>query len=250
MSGAGFRDHFSASAAGYAAFRPTYPPALFDFVLGLQPGRALAWDAGTGNGQTALELAHHFDRVAATDASSAQIKHATPHPRIAYAVGRAESSGLADASCDLVTVSQALHWFDIPAFLAEAARVLKPRGAVAAWGYADPALDDPVCDAVLQQYLGAVNAYWPPERALVDARYRGIPFPFDEVEAPTLELELHPTRAEFAGYVRTWSASLRYREAMGGDPVEAVEAGLRPQWPDGERRRLHWPLFMRAGRNI
>jgi hypothetical protein len=58
-----FKDHFSARAAGYARFRPTYPDALFDWLAGLAPSRALAWDAGTGNGQAARALASRFERV-------------------------------------------------------------------------------------------------------------------------------------------------------------------------------------------
>ena len=36
---------------------------------------------------------------------------------------------------DLVTVAQALHWFDIQAFFSEVKRVLKNGGVLAAWTY-------------------------------------------------------------------------------------------------------------------
>jgi SAM-dependent methyltransferase len=244
-----FKDHFSARAAGYAKFRPTYPEALFDWLASLAPGRALAWDAGTGNGQAARALAARFERVLATDASEQQIANAEPRTGITFQVGPAHESGLGAGSCDLVTAAQALHWFDIPAFFAEAARVLKPRGIAAVWTYGQPSLDDPACDAVLQRYVREVEPYWPPERALVETGYKTVAFPFEEIEAPALELELITPVDAFAGYMRTWSATEHYGKALGKDPVTSVESDLRRLWPRGESRRAHWRLSVRAGRH-
>jgi hypothetical protein len=126
--------------------------------------------------------------------------------------------------------------------------VLKARGIAAVWTYGQPALDDPSCNAILQRYVQLVDPYWPPERALVEAGYRPVTFPFDEIAPPSLELELATTVDAFAGYVRTWSASERYGRSLGRDPVADVEAELRRRWPDGERRRAHWRLSVRAGR--
>ncbi|MFI5280447.1 MAG: class I SAM-dependent methyltransferase [Gemmatimonadales bacterium] len=243
-----FKDHFSSRAAGYSKFRPNYPDALFDWLRGLAPGHALAWDAGTGNGQAAQALAGRFEHVLATDASEQQIAHAEPHAGITYTVAPAHESGLEAATCDLVTAAQALHWFDIPAFFAEAGRVLRPRGIVAVWTYGQPALDDPLCDAILQRYVGDVNPYWPPERALVETGYATVAFPFDEIAAPAFELELMSTVDAFAGYVRTWSATEHYGKALGKDPVVSIESALRRMWPAGESRRAHWRLSVRAGR--
>ena len=149
----------------------------------------------------------------------------------------------------LVTVAQALHWFDAGAFFAEARRVLAPGGALAAWSYGDPTLGDPALDAVLRAYArGTLGPWWPAERRLVDEGYRSIDFPFREVEAPAFTLEHAWTLAELAGYLRSWSATLRLQAAAGGDPVAAVEAALRPLWgaPDA-RRAVRWPVSMRAG---
>ena len=81
---------------------------------------ALAWDVATGSGQAAVELAARFDRVVATDASAAQLASAEARPNVTYLHEPAERSSLDDASADLVTVAQALHWFDHRAFFAEA----------------------------------------------------------------------------------------------------------------------------------
>ena len=137
--------HFGAVAADYARHRPTYPDALFDWLASVAPARGHALDCGTGNGQAAVALAERFARVTATDLSEGQLAQAIAHPRVTYRAAPAESSGVADGSCDLVTVAQALHWFDLVAFGREVRRVLAPNGVVAAWSYGlfacEPAID-------------------------------------------------------------------------------------------------------------
>ena len=111
-----FKDHFSGHARAYAEFRPSYPSDLAAYLAHLEPNRGLAWDCGTGNGQAAILLADHFDRVAATDPSRQQLCSATAHPRVTYLAATAERAPLADGSVNLVTVAQALHWFDFARF--------------------------------------------------------------------------------------------------------------------------------------
>jgi SAM-dependent methyltransferase len=246
----GFADHFSARAAAYSRYRPDYPPALFGFVAGLAPGRALAWDCATGSGQAAVALAAHFERVVATDASAAQLAHAAPHERGRYHAARAEASGLACASVDVVTVAQAMHWFDLDAFYAEARRVLRPGGALAAWTYGDASLDDDALTAILRRFSEeTVGPYWPAERLVVLDGYRSIAFPFAEVAVPAFTLERRWLLPELAGYLRTWSAAARFAAAHDRDPVEIVEAELAARWGDPAAPRVvRWPLAMRAGR--
>ena len=182
-----FKDHFSGHAATYSMFRPTYPRRLFEWLAETAPRRERAWDAGTGSGQAAVGLAEHFACVVGTDASAAQVGHATPHPRVEYRVAPAEASGLPEGWADLVTVAQALHWFDLPRFFGEARRVLAPDGLLAVWCYGDCRLDDPAVDRIVHRYnRDTVEDYWPPERDLVLAEYRPIPFPFAEVATPAL----------------------------------------------------------------
>jgi len=209
----------------------------------------LAWDCATGSGQAALGLARYFPRVVATDASAAQIAHATPHPRVEYRVAPAEASGLPGGSVDLITVAQALHWFDIGAFYAEARRVLAPGGVLAVWTYGNCVFDDPLVERAVHRYShDTVGPYWPAERRLVDDRYQTVPFPFRELASPPFVLERAWTLAELAGYLRSWSATARYVAAHGRDPVADVEAELSAAWGDREIRRLvRWPLTVRAG---
>ena len=244
-----FKDHFSSHAADYARHRPTYPPALFAYLAGLPPQRALAWDVGTGNGQAALGLAAHFERVVATDASRGQLAHAVPHARVAYHVAPAEQAPLGDRTVDLVTAAVALHWFDHAAFYAEVRRVLRPGGVLAAWAY-DLVRVTPAVDAVLDRYEAAVvGPYWPPERRHVAAGYKTLSFPFDELAPPSFVLEHRWTLDDVVDYLRTWSSTQRYLAARGEDPLLAVRGELAAAWGDPALRRpARWPLHLRVGR--
>jgi SAM-dependent methyltransferase len=245
-----FKDHFSRLAAQYAQFRPRYPGALFDFLAKTSPARKRAWDCACGSGQATLDLAERFESVIATDASSPQIAAATAHPRVTYAVARAEESGLESDSVDLVTVAQSLHWFDLPQFYAEVERVLHANGVLAVWTYGLPRLNDVNLDRVLQKYYWETVAnYWPPERRYVDDGYRTLEFPFAEISGPSLSMRENWSQAQFLGYLRSWSATARYVDAHGEDPVVPLSELLAPRWGDAQRARaVSWPLSLRLGR--
>jgi SAM-dependent methyltransferase len=244
-----FIDLFSARAAAYARFRPTYPESMLEYLARLAPERRLAWDCGTGNGQAAVLLASHFEHVIATDASAKQLAQAAPHPRVEYRQATAESSGLGSGSVDLVTVAQALHWFPIDAFYAEVKRVLVPSGVLAVWTYSLVRIE-PEIDAVVDHfYTARVGKYWLPERQHVDAGYRTLPFPFPEESSGPWASEVQLDRNALLGYVSTWSAVSRCHAAEGIDPVPELEAALEPVWPDAnERLPARWPIGLRAGR--
>jgi ubiquinone/menaquinone biosynthesis C-methylase UbiE len=244
------RDHFSACASQYAAYRPRYPPALFEWLAGAAPGRGRAWDCACGNGQAAVDLARHFGHVTATDMSAEQIGQARPHPRIDYRVALAEASGLAPAQFDLVTVAQALHWFDVARFLAEARRVLRPGGLLAVWCYGQCTLDPRLGNAEFQHFYHAVvGPCWPPERALVDEGYATLPFPAPELSVPRFAMTQLWTLAELLGYVGSWSATATYRKAKLEDPLPRLEAALAPLWGGaGRRHPISWPLSVRAAK--
>lgn len=244
-----FADHFSALADGYAAYRPAQLAAVLAYAASLAPRREVAWDCGTGSGQAAVGLADAFARVIATDASAAQIAHAVAHPRVAYRVAPAEACGLADGTVDLVTVAQALHWFDLPAFYAEVRRVAAPGAAIAVWAYGDARVDEPAVDRRLHQLAhDTLGPDWPPERRLVDAGYRTIPFPFREATPPPFTLEARWTLAQLLGYARSWSAAARYARRTGHDAVADAAPAFARAWGDpGAERTVVWPVAVRAG---
>lgn len=245
-----FKDHFSGLAAQYSAFRPSYPAVLFDYLAQLCRERKTAWDCACGNGQATLALAKHFDAVIATDASPQQLSVAPPHVNVTYRIARAEDSGIDSKSVDLVTVAQALHWFDLDSFYGEAQRVLVPSGVLAAWAYGVLHVEGDAIDALVQEfYRDIVGPYWPPERQLVEDGYRGLAFPFAPISPPLFSMEVWWERAHLLGYLRSWSATGRYVEDRGVDPVAALEKRLEPVWVDARAaRKVTWPVALRVGR--
>ena len=243
-----FPDHFSSIAATYARYRPTYPAQLFDWIADVAPARNAVWDCGAGSGQATLALAERFARVVGTDASAEQLSQAPTHPRITWRVAPAEESGLDTASMDAVTIAQALHWFDLGRFWPEVRRVVRPGGGVVVWSYGVLFLEETVITTMLHDlHDNVVGPYWPIERGRVDARYQGLDFPFEHLSPPALDLRATWTLEQLTGYLRSWSATRRYIEQHGTDPITAFGEALYRAWGDGTREVI-WPLTILAGR--
>jgi SAM-dependent methyltransferase len=246
-----FTDHFAAVAAAYAANRPTYPPQLFAWLAAQCPGRQLAWDCATGTGQAAVALADHFEQVWATDASSAQLEAAVPGRTITYHAAPAEASGLPDCCADLITVAQALHWFDLEPFYSEVRRVLKPGGLLAVWTYgvfhAEGADNAAVQQMLDRFYYETVGPCWPPERRHVEDGYAHLAFPFEPLAPPAFRMAVDWSLPELIGYLRSWSAVSRYQQQTGTDPTLPLAGELAPLWGQLPRR-VTWPLSLKVGR--
>ncbi|MFT3866992.1 MAG: class I SAM-dependent methyltransferase [Nibricoccus sp.] len=241
-------DHFSTQSAEYAKYRPTYPVELFDWLANCCAERNLAWDCACGSGQATLGLAARFKAVIATDLSRAQLDHAPAACNIEWKVAHAEASGLETGSVDLITVAQALHWFDLVRFWPEVKRTLKPRGVVAIWCYGVLEVDNPQLHAICDHfYRVTVGDFWPPERRIVEAGYKSIDFPFQEIPAPTFHLHVDWSIEQLLGYFASWSATTRYRQARGSDPLPELRSMLAPHFA-GETIRVRWPLSLRVGR--
>lgn len=244
-----FKDHFSGHADTYAAARPRYPAALSAWLAAQCVRRERAWDAGCGNGQATVALAAHFERVIGTDPSAAQIEAAEAAPNVEYRVEAAEAPTLADASCDLITVAQALHWFDLDRFLAQVRRVLRPGGVLAAWTYGLSRVDADVDAAYRRLYVDLLDAYWPPERRHVENGYADLALPFRRIETPAFEMVVAWTLPQYLAYLRSWSASQRYLRENGEDPVAQVKEEMAAAWGDAAQARdVRFPLALRAGR--
>jgi len=242
-----FKDHFSKQAADYAKFRPRYPQEMFEYLGRIAPSRQCAWDCGAGNGQAAVGLAAVFDRVIATDASKKQIANAQSYDRVEYRVAPAESSSLKSDTIDLLMVAQALHWFELDCFYAEARRVLKPDGVLAATAYNLLQISPRIDQVVKRYYYDIVGPFWPAERALVES-FTELPFPFPEKNPPSFQMNANWTMEELLGYLRSWSATQRFMAARGEDPLEQIRGELRSIWGNPVlRRRVTWPLILRVG---
>eukprot|EP00897_Mesotaenium_endlicherianum_P004655 jgi/Mesen1/4217/ME000219S03348 len=256
-------DLFSKQAAKYVKYRPTYPAALFDFVASLTPHRGRVWDVGTGNGQAAVELATRFESVVATDLSEAQISHAKQRDNVVYAV---TSPVMTDeevdriigppGSVDVVTVAQALHWFDFDKFYASVKRVLrKPGGVVAAWGYGIFTSSSPELDEVMQKWYVTTFPFWEPQRVYVDEGYRTIPFDLEPLPGKE-DLGTGPVKFEVPaempleglfGYLESWSAVQTAKE-KGVDLLDSsTREAFSKVWGDSNIRTIYWPIFMRIG---
>lgn len=243
-----FEDHFSEQAREYARSRPQYPSELFAWLASVAPGRRLAWDCGTGNGQAALGLAVHFERVVATDPSRDQLKLAVPHERIEYRLERAEEVLLEAGSVDLVTAAVAAHWFDLGNFYETVRRAAVPGGVIAVWTYHLPVIA-PAVDLVLGHYFSDVLAgFWPARIRYVDERYRTLPFPFGELTPPGFEMHTIWSMDQVTGFLYSWSATQRYLRERGENPLERIGPALREAWGDRATREVTWPLHLRVGR--
>lgn len=249
MSAPEFSDHFSGHARQYAEFRPGYPPRLFSFIHSLTREHQRAWDCGTGSGQAAARLADHYKQVIATDPSAQQIRNAERVPGVVYVVAPAERSGLADASVDVITVAQALHWFDLTAFYTEAERVSRPGAALVVWCYGLMKIGREVDAVVAHYYNQVVGPYWPPERRYIEQGYRTLPFPYAEYPAPDLAMYAHWDLDAMCNYLATWSATRRYIEQLGRDPIPRLREELSSCWGvPTKKHTVSWPLIVRAGK--
>lgn len=244
-----FEDHFSGHANAYAAHRPRYPDALFAWLKSVTPRRELAWDVGTGNGQVARALTEVVQRVVATDASGDQLARAVAHERIDYRTEPAERVSIESDSVDLVTAGAAAHWFDLDSFYAEVRRVARKGAVIALWSYGPRDIADAIGPAVARFQEEVLGGYWPERINYVHARYATLPFPFNELEAPSMMMTADWTLAELKDFLATWSASQRYMQEHGRDPLDEVEPELSRAWGDPSlRKRLEWPVFLRVGR--
>jgi SAM-dependent methyltransferase len=244
-----FLDAFSEAPGEYAAARPNYPAALFDALAALAPSTRCVWDCATGSGQATTGLAEFFDSVQATDGSAEQISHAAPHPRVSYRVATATASGLPAKSVDLISVAQALHWFDLPEFYAEVRRVARPGALLAVYGY-DWFYISPQVDPLVDHWLlRPIESYWRPEVRLLWYRYRTIEFPFEEVPAPRLGIYLRWTLEELLGYYRTWSATRSKLAAEGKQFLLDAYEALACAWGDpSTHHAVLMPMVIRLGR--
>ena len=243
-----FKDHFSQSAAGYAAYRPTYPVELVRFLADTASRTEFAWDCGCGSGQLSTLLADRFAQVYATDASAKQIENAIHHPQVHYTCAPAEASGLGDHVADLIVAAQAAHWFDLAAFYREVRRVGRPGSVIGLVSYGIVKIDEPLDAIIGRFYWDVIGPYWPPERTHVEAGYRSLDFPFTEIQAPDLAMSASWTLPDFIGYVNTWSAVGAMERATGPEARERFSQELGEAWgPPEQTRTIRWPLSLRAG---
>jgi len=240
------KDFFSGHSKLYATFRPTYPDDLYSFILKHIKNLDAAWDCATGNGQVAQVLAKHFNQVEATDLSQQQLDNAVQIKNIHYSVQSAEKNTFPDNHFNLITVGQALHWFDLDKFYSEVRRVAKKDALLAVWGYAICKVSTNVDEHFNHFYNHVVGPYWDSARKMVEEEYRSVPFPFEQIETPTFSIQVEWTLEEFAGYLTTWSATQKFIKDKNYNPVPEFVKLIQPYWK--EKEKVTFPVFLKLGR--
>lgn len=241
------KDNFSKQSGAYAQFRPHYPDAMVDYLLSFVSNKDSALDIATGNGQIAAKLSPFFKTVFATDISGRQLENATKKPNIIYKAGRAEQTDFADRQFDLITVAQAIHWFDFEKFYGEVYRILKPDGIFAVLGYGLFSTNPQTDEILADYYHNIVGPYWDDARKYIDDLYETIPFPFDEIETEKFTNRFTWEFDHLIGYLETWSATQGYKNANGKDPVDLIRDRLEKAW-EGNNKEVVFPLLLRIGK--
>lgn len=240
------KDNFSAQASDYARFRPHYPAEMIQYIMSNVTQHHTALDVATGNGQVAVALSPYFKEVYAVDISEKQLSNATQLYNVHYKVASAEDLGFKDSAFDLITVAQAIHWFDFNTFYKEVNRLLNSNGVFVVLGYAlfSAGLE---ADKVLHHlYREILGSYWDEERKYLDENYRTIPFPFKEITTQKFENRFNWNVEQLLGYLNTWSAVQHYINKNGRNPVDLVKMELQDIWGTGEKEVV-FPLLLRIG---
>lgn len=241
------KDNFSTHSDRYARFRPQYTNDIVEFIVSQVANRNAVWDVGTGNGQLAVKLANYFKEVQATDISESQLANALQKPNIVYSKQPAEQTNFSKHQFDLITVAQAIHWFDLPRFYAEVKRTLKPAGLFVALGYQLCQIEG-MDDLILEFYEKKVGPYWDPERKIIEQEYRTLSFPFDDLGTSHFQLPNQWSLDDLLGYLSTWSAVRHYEQARGTNPVREYEEKFRAMWGEDAVKRVVTLVFVRVGR--
>lgn len=253
---------FDKQAEIYLEARPTYPAEWYKMLAELTPHHRLAWDVATGNGQAAFGVAEHYEQVIATDISSAQLKCAKQRANIRYlntpiSLSDDELVNLigAEGSVDLITIAQAIHWFDLPRFYSVATRLLrKPGGVIAVWGYNGIEVS-PTFEAAAKRWYETTLPYWDSKASSLFGGYQTLPFPFEGVgmgsEGEPVALDF-PKELSFEGYLRmvqSWSAVATAKE-QGVDLLsESAVKELEAAWGGaGVVRSVVYKGFMLVGK--
>ncbi|XP_019945161.1 putative methyltransferase DDB_G0268948 isoform X2 [Paralichthys olivaceus] len=214
-------------ASVYQKYRVEPPDEVRNIILQYldekkgQP-HVLAVDLGCGTGQTTRILAQHFKEVVGIDISECQLEEARAVPgfsNIEYRKGRAEELPFSDSSVDLVTASAAAHWFDHAKFLAEAGRVLKPRGCIALLDYNTTKLHYSNCGERLDSIYDEVHQLLIPYTSNpvvqcdseLEKLYSAIPFP-DKERIEGIQVKSFITLKNLLGFIETWSMFQTYKK--------------------------------------
>ena len=155
-------------------------------------------------------------------------------------------------SVDLVTVAQAMHWFDFDRFFTSVNTMVKPGGCVAASTYTLPRIS-PAIDEMVDAFYKKSHPFWEPQRTYIDEQYRTIPFPFSPLpgRSDTGPIPFECTKdmrvEDLFGALLSWSATQTAKERG----VELVDEETRKDFErargETEVQTAHWPIYLLVG---
>jgi SAM-dependent methyltransferase len=118
---------FDRQAEAYDRFRPTYPDAVIDELLGPVPAGLDVLDVGCGTGIASRQIAQRGAKVLGVELGPRMADIARGHG-VEVEIAAFEGWDAAGRTFDRVTSAQAWHWLDLPIATAKAASVLRPGG--------------------------------------------------------------------------------------------------------------------------
>jgi len=239
---------FSLESEQYALYRPTYPNELIELIVSLSPNLFFAWDVACGNGQLTFELSNYFEQVIGTDISQEQLENAQKNDNILYKVESSSLSSIGNSNIDLITVAQAIHWFEFDTFYSEVKRVAKPNAIIAIIGYELLSISKEIDECVFDFYSNKLNDYWDERRRYIDEQYSTIPFPFEEVKIPQYNCKMRWNRDELIGYLSTWSAVKKYKQKNGIDPILELKEQIYRLWNENDIYDVFIPILTKIAR--
>ncbi|KAJ5313480.1 Peroxisomal biogenesis factor 11 [Penicillium atrosanguineum] len=169
---------------GYIQFRPIYSEALYTEIYRYHKDQEGQWDfahdAGTGPGIVAEELAKRFTAVAASDPSTWYLAQAKQRLSSSSNIGTIifgchpaeDMSWLPEASVDMITIAEAIHWTEHEKVLKSASETLKPGGTLAIWNYGtlpffvDSTWPQGILEKIHERWLERIKATAKPDQII------------------------------------------------------------------------------------
>jgi SAM-dependent methyltransferase len=120
---------FDEQAEAYDRFRPTYPDAAIDELLGPVPAGLDVLDVGCGTGIASRQFVQRGAKVLGVELGPRMAEIARGHG-VEVEIAAFEGWDAAGRTFDRVISAQAWHWLDLPIATAKAASVLRPGGTL------------------------------------------------------------------------------------------------------------------------
>lgn len=227
---------FDPLVEAYDLARPGYPDRLYNALeaaAGPLAGAAVV-EVAAGTGLATRGLSARGARLIAVDVAPAMLGRLRRHlPGVPALVADAHALPVRTGRADLVCYAQAWHWVRVPEAAAEAARVLRPGGALALW-WNDVAAEGAGWWEAQQARIEAGNAAYSRDYRARD--YAGELIVTGRFEVVRRVAEIGWQRPLDLDTYLTWLRSKSYVAALGAalpEFLSAERASLTAAFPNG-----------------